>query len=194
MPGYKQHMVGGAIAYGLTLAAVLTLSAHIISQLQRYPISLFPVLMQQLCVYFGAYMPTMVCQLSKELTRPTIIFTEWLMCAFFGSLFPDLDIKSKGQILFYRTLVLCMVGLFFCNYRYIPLLPSIALLLPMVVHHRGVMHRWWFLVAISIGFWLMISISFPSLQHAIFFDLLFFNAGAFSHLWLDLGFKRMMRF
>ncbi|MGC2310143.1 MAG: hypothetical protein WA432_00805 [Candidatus Babeliaceae bacterium] len=36
---------------------------------------------------------------------------EWLLCTLFGALFPDIDIKSKGQKLFYALLL--VIGSFF---------------------------------------------------------------------------------
>ena len=35
-------------------------------------------------------------------TKSFITLTEWLLCTLLGSLFPDIDTKSKGQKLFYR--------------------------------------------------------------------------------------------
>src|SRR5438309_2217826 len=62
MPGYKGHLVGGTVAFGLLFFALVG------------------VVVRQ---------PSM------------LIAGEWLLFALAGSLFPDIDIKSKGQKYFY---------------------------------------------------------------------------------------------
>src|SRR5438445_6777467 len=70
MPGYKGHLVGGTVAFGLLFFALVG------------------VVVRQ---------PSM------------LIAGEWLLFALAGSLFPDIDIKSKGQKYFYYVIFLFFI-------------------------------------------------------------------------------------
>ena len=115
------------------------------------------------------------------------------IAALLGSLFPDVDTKSKGQRIFYLSLTALLIVLFFQRrYEYmIMLIPMI--LLPVIVHHRGLFHKTWFIL-IFVGFvTLYACVSWPGLRVTIVWHSLFFVLGALSHLYLDLGFRRMFK-
>lgn len=152
MPNYKGHLVGGVVAYGITLYA-----------LKDYNPSLFSA-------------------------------AQWLGFALAGSLFPDIDIKSKGQKYFYAATLLGLCILLIKKQFTLFACVSIASFTPMLVHHRGLFHRLWFIILMAIGIWLLISSHFPRYEQPLMFDLIFFVAGAISHLWLDLGLRKMFRF
>ena len=122
-----------------------------------------------------------------------MIAGRWLVCALAGSLFPDIDVKSKGQNYFY-WLILCLtiILLFMQQLRRLAVL-SIVSILPMLVRHRGIFHRWWFIVAIAMGTWGVLCVYAPVYGKSLWLDMLFFIAGAFSHLWLDVGLRRMFK-
>ncbi len=72
----------------------------------------------------------------------------WLAVIF--GLFPDIDIKSKGQLLFYRLFfVLDLVLLAAGQYREAALLGFLALL-PILSRHRGWTHTVWAMVLIPL--------------------------------------------
>ena len=119
---------------------------------------------------------------------------EWLMCALAGSLFPDIDIKSKGQKYFYCVMLLVMIVLIIKHLFSLLAICSVMAVIPMLVRHRGIFHRLWFVILFPLTMWYVVSISVPTVSKIILFDVFFFIAGSISHLWLDFGFWRMLRF
>ena len=119
---------------------------------------------------------------------------EWLICALAGSLFPDIDIKSKGQKYFYYAMLLVMIVLIIKHRFSLLAICSVMAVVPMLVRHRGIFHRLWFVILFPLTMWYVISVSVPTVSKIILFDVLFFIAGSISHLWLDFGFWRMLRF
>ena len=122
------------------------------------------------------------------------IFTmiEWFLFTIAGSLFPDIDIKSKGQYYFYWIMLLLFVVLAMNNHFKHLAIISMLSIIPLLVKHRGIFHRLWFVIAVPLAIWYVLTMQFPTLYTALFLDTLFFIAGAISHLWLDMGI-RMIR-
>ncbi len=143
----------------------------------------------------GAYAALLII-LQRIIIQPISLFNavEWLVCSLAGSLFPDIDIKSRGQKYFYRVILLVMI--FLIIQRNFSLLATCSLMAvtPMLVRHRGIFHRLWFVVLFPLTIWYIVSLSVPTISKILLFDLLFFIAGSISHLWLDFGFWRMLRF
>jgi membrane-bound metal-dependent hydrolase YbcI (DUF457 family) len=118
---------------------------------------------------------------------------EWLCCAFFGALFPDIDIKSKGQQLFFRVLgVLFLILLWQRRIVDIAIMSTLAFL-PLTVKHRGITHSLWFLVGLCAAMLFIVAAAAASYLSIVFFDLLFFVAGFFSHILLDFGPRQLLR-
>lgn len=114
-----------------------------------------------------------------------------LLSCMLGALFPDVDTKSKGQRIYYYTLTALIIVLAFeRKFDYILLLLPI-ILLPLIVRHRGLFHKLWFILAVMAGATFYACASWPALKLLIVLHSLFFTAGAISHLYLDLGFKRL---
>ena len=110
-----------------------------------------------------------------------------LICAVAGSLFPDIDVKSKGQKLFYGIMAPAYIFLFVQGQYALCFVVGLCALLPMLCTHRGLFHRWWFLIAFS-GLWgLAIIRMFPQNTDLVGMGTLFFILGCLSHLWLDFG-------
>ncbi len=127
--------------------------------------------------------------------NPSILTSiEWLFFTIFGALFPDIDIKSKGQKLFYRLLFLLFCVLFLQQRFAAVALLSLLGVFPLLVKHRGITHSIWFIGTLSITSITYTYLFVPQYASIIFFDTLFFFIGAFSHLWLDLGLRRAVRF
>lgn len=127
--------------------------------------------------------------------HPTFLtLVEWAFFALAGSLFPDVDIKSKGQKYFYRIVTVLLI-FFGCRSQWhLVMMIGFMALLPVLVPHRGLFHRLWFVIFLPLSIAYAISLSVPSCTAPLLFNTIFFIAGAISHLWLDFGFKRMLRF
>jgi hypothetical protein len=118
---------------------------------------------------------------------------EWYLFALAGSLFPDIDIKSKGQRYFYWFIFLLLI-LLATTKRFIALsIVSILAMLPLLGKHRGLFHKTWFIIGAPYLLWYIAACRYRMFADALFFDVLFFVAGALSHLWLDLGWRKMLR-
>ena len=154
MPGYKGHLAGGIIVYGL------------------------------LCFML----------IGVVVAQPSILTAgEWLIFTLAGSLFPDVDIKSKGQKYFYYIVFLLFIIL--AIHRHFEMLTcfSFVIITPMLVRHRGIFHRQRFVIAMPLLLWFIVSISVPKISSQFFLNILFFIAGALSHIWLDFGVRQMIR-
>lgn len=126
-------------------------------------------------------------------TYSFITLIEWFLCTLLGALFPDIDTKSKGQKLFYRILFV-MIAIFFVQQklRLIALFAFIACI-PLITRHRGVLHNFWAILSLIILLLVVTYYFVPNYFMLIAWDLFFFMMGVISHLWLDLGFMRMIR-
>ena len=118
--------------------------------------------------------------------NPTFLTSvEWLVCALFGALLPDIDIKSRGQNIFYVLLAGAYAGALMAGKISWSPFFVVAALFPMLVSHRGISHRLWFVILISIAVGLSLSVTYPSYTQAAWFNALFLGAGMLSHLVLD---------
>jgi len=149
MPGYKGHLVGGVVAFGLLFAGL----AHLI-------------LMQQ---------------------PSHLVMGEWLLCTLAGALFPDIDVKSKGQKYFYYVAFVCLMVLAYQQRFQMLTCFSFVMITPMLVKHRGIFHNPWFVIGLPLIVWCIVAIPLPHKATYLFVDTLFFITGALSHLWLDFG-------
>jgi hypothetical protein len=127
------------------------------------------------------------------LTVRSTRLAEWLVCALLGSLFPDIDIKSKGQKIFYGALFMLAFVLLIKKQWRILAYVGIVSIIPLLVEHRGLFHRWWFLIILVVsGAYGMIML-YPHEAQRIWYDAGFFLLGIASHLYLDMGFRKMFR-
>ncbi|HVW99601.1 MAG TPA: metal-dependent hydrolase [Candidatus Babeliaceae bacterium] len=118
---------------------------------------------------------------------------EWLCWAILGGLFPDIDIKSKGQKLLYRLLALVIIYL--AIYERFQLLSVICLVacFPLMVNHRGIFHELWFLLVLVVSGAAITISRYPCSTCPIILRSLFFFAGVTSHVWLDIGLRKMLK-
>jgi membrane-bound metal-dependent hydrolase YbcI (DUF457 family) len=117
---------------------------------------------------------------------------EWLLFTLAGSLFPDIDIKSKGQKFFY--LILLCLTLFLCAQQYLRAVVGCAIVacLPVLVKHRGIFHSLWFIMGLNGAVLGVIACYYPLYIKIALYDSGFFMLGAFSHILLDKGCRRML--
>src|SRR5438445_7190288 len=123
MPGYKGHLVGGTVAFGLLFFALVG------------------VVVRQ---------PSM------------LIAGEWLLFTLAGSLFPDIDIKSKGQKYFYYVVFLLFLFLIYQQQFQLLSCISCITITPMLSRHRGIFHNKCFLIAMPLIVWLAVSSMFST--------------------------------
>jgi len=126
--------------------------------------------------------------------RPSFfIGIEWLFFTIAGALFPDVDIKSKGQKYFYWFVFLFFMILTIKECFEIITGLAFIIIIPMLVRHRGIFHSPRFVIIIPLIAWVVVSSFFPTFSMRFLYDIIFFIAGALSHLVLDFGLKHMMR-
>ena len=119
---------------------------------------------------------------------------QWLVWCLAGALFPDVDIKSKGHNIFYLAMIPLLVFLIAQSRFQLAAVLAVTSLLPLVAQHRGLFHRLWFLLIIAGAIVLVVPTYTGISPNTLRLDVLFFLAGAISHLWLDLGFAKMLQF
>jgi hypothetical protein len=122
-----------------------------------------------------------------------LVAGRWLICALAGSLFPDIDVKSKGQNYFYWLVLFMALILIARKQLHALACLSLVSMTPMLVRHRGIFHRWWFIVAVGGALWMLALHYAPAYGKQVWGDALFFILGALSHVWLDVGWRRMFR-
>ncbi len=111
----------------------------------------------------------------------------WLMFTMLGSLFPDIDIHSKGQRLLYMGLLVgCMWAIMGQHWRMLFMFTS-ATFFPIAASHRGVTHHLWFIIFVPLALLLTLGSYYPSIKEVGLYPYLFFVTGALSHLILDFG-------
>lgn len=108
-----------------------------------------------------------------------------------GALFPDVDIKSKGQKLFYYFVLVALC--FFLWYKRMDLFIALSLLsvIPLLVRHRGLFHRVWFLIFLSTSTALLIGSYHSNYSSWAMHNALFFLLGALSHVFFDRVLTRL---
>lgn len=145
MPGYKVHILGGAIT-----------CVGIVALLSQYSVQPAP-----------------------------LVFAQWFAATILGSLFPDVDIKSKGQGIFYKVMLVCLFLLLLEKQVYLFVIMSFLALVPVLVRHRGLFHRVWFVVLLPFTVAVLAGSSFPVYSAVFLYHACFFSAGALSHIFLD---------
>lgn len=108
-----------------------------------------------------------------------------LVCAVAGSLFPDIDTRSKGRTLMYYIMIPAYVFMIYYRQIMMCLLIICVAFLPLLCVHRGLFHRLWFIGLLIAIFSLSLMYIFPHCFYQIFSGTLFFLIGAISHLCLD---------
>ncbi len=109
-----------------------------------------------------------------------------------GALFPDIDIKSKGQSYLYRgyAVILATILLLYWVHRtqlWVDLIICLAAvtIAPMLARHRGITHAPPFIIMLGFGMWVMGAGLYPLYTAQLFFYAFCFVVGALSHVWLD---------
>ncbi|QQR49225.1 metal-dependent hydrolase [bacterium] len=116
-----------------------------------------------------------------------------LLLSLIGSIFPDIDIRSKMQRLFYLASILIIpVALLSQAWQFFFCFAAFAFLVA-IIRHRTITHQSWFLVLMPGFFSLYLGyFNQNSFNHIISFYL-FFVAGALSHVFLDKSITKIKR-
>lgn len=135
-----------------------------------------------------------ILQLIKS-AQPTIaVILQGLIFCLLGALFPDIDVKSKGQKVFYVLLLVLLIYLIrqekYCMFAVMSFLGII----PILVRHRGIFHHIWFLTAIACAGSLIVKSWCGPYEQAMLSNIWFFFAGSVSHVLLDRVVTRLKQY
>jgi membrane-bound metal-dependent hydrolase YbcI (DUF457 family) len=122
---------------------------------------------------------------SKTYPPSPITALQWFFLTILGALFPDVDIKSRGQGIFYRVVLLTLVIFYIKKQWHLFSAVSFLALTPLLVRHRGLFHNFWFVVLVPFALAYCCIEAFPHYQTLLMLNALFFAAGAISHIVLD---------
>jgi len=118
--------------------------------------------------------------------QPSLITAfEWLCFTLAGALFPDVDVKSRGQKYFYYFVFVLFVMLMCQGKHQAVSCLSLIMITPMLCRHRGTFHDARFLVIMPVVVWMFVSILFPSIMRPLFLNIIFFIVGSLSHVLFD---------
>lgn len=109
----------------------------------------------------------------------------YLFATIFGSLFPDVDTKSKGQMLFYQGILLYLLYLLWYQKIMMFMIMTCVVIIPLLVPHRGLFHNIGFVTLMMAMVTLTAYILFPGHTYEIMRHIFFFYVGALSHIVLD---------
>ncbi len=116
-----------------------------------------------------------------------------LAACLIGSLFPDIDTKSKIQKYIYFMILVMSIYLMAIGLEYQAGIITTMSLLPLIVSHRGLFHRTWFIImCLSIGNYLCYLNQACWFKNCAYLSV-FFLIGVISHIWLDMGWKKLFK-
>ena len=126
-------------------------------------------LLQKLHLFYCSYLTALSCFLATIL----------------GALFPDVDTKSKGQMMFYQGVLFYLLLLLWSHKFMMFMVVTCLMMIPLLVPHRGLFHNVLFLTSLTsvasiAAFFLLPYRAYDCIAH-----LLFFYVGALSHVLLD---------
>ncbi|MBU4269499.1 metal-dependent hydrolase [Candidatus Dependentiae bacterium] len=118
----------------------------------------------------------------------------YMISCLLGSLFPDIDTKSMIQKFLYFILFAITIVAVLSKQWEIAVIISLISLIPLIVNHRKLTHRIWFVILIPFAIPIVTFHYNKAIILPIFVSYLFFVLGAISHILLDFGiFKTFKR-
>lgn len=130
-----------------------------------------------------------LCMIRLEHTLAIQCFASCLI----GSLFPDIDTKSKIQRILYIGMLFVLVLLSYTKQSTLFMALTFLCFIPLIVNHRTLFHRPLFLACIPFGCAFLVAGFYPALAYHLYINALFFMLGAFSHIALDRGPRALFR-
>ena len=155
MPGYRGHLIGGAITFAAVYATLRVINP-------------------------------------ESVTFAKDIFSGLVLCLA-GSLFPDIDIKSVGQRIFYFAIFPILLLAILTKQFSLLTIVSLLSVIPVLVSHRGLIHKWWFLVFVPLLVPMLLLYNHSALVAPALISYVFFVSGALSHVLLDYGLWRFIK-
>jgi len=135
-----------------------------------------------------------ILQTIKHMNISGFVVAQGLLFCLLGALFPDIDVKSKGQKVFYSILFGLLIWILYKKMYCLFVVMSFLGIIPILVRHRGIFHHIWFLFSMAVLMsWAAKSWCGP-LEQTMLYNSWFFFAGTVSHVVLDrfvTGCKRM---
>lgn len=135
----------------------------------------------------------MMLQLIKHIDPHAHVVIQGLLFCLLGALFPDIDVKSKGQKVFY---ILLLLFLCYCliQQRW-DLFVAVSLLgiMPLLVRHRGLFHEVWFLLCLTLGIIICLQSCNKLCDALLLGNCSFFFMGCLSHVVLDRVLTKIKR-
>jgi hypothetical protein len=110
-----------------------------------------------------------------------------------GSLFPDIDTKSRIQKWIYLPTFLVIIATIITKNWFLLSLLAVIAFIPILANHRHLTHKLWFVTLVPLTIPLLTLNYNKSLFGTVLTCYLFFVAGALSHIFLDFGPKRFFR-
>jgi hypothetical protein len=130
---------------------------------------------------------TLIYTFSKQIPQTPIHTLGLCLVTLFGALYPDIDIKSKGQKVFY-ILIAGTLGALVAQQKWAPMVIIACMsFIPLYAPHRGVTHHPYFIIITPFFMAHLLRMIHPVFISASYHYHLFFIAGAISHLILDYG-------
>lgn len=127
---------------------------------------------------------------------PTQLFyyeLTWFTLGIAGSLFPDIDIKSKGRFWYDRALLCAAAGCLLIQQLVGLGIVALLYVIPRVLRHRGATHQPMLIVLATA----IVATTLTHYAHLernfIIISALFFIAGVFSHVLLDFGIRKTLQ-
>lgn len=102
-----------------------------------------------------------------------------------GALFPDIDVPSKMQRLFYITVCGVLIGALILKLYTLFMGTGAGAIAVAFLRHRTITHRVWFMTLLACGLMGAGLFFFPATGRLWAIASLFFMIGAWSHLLLD---------
>jgi len=131
--------------------------------------------------HFGSQMPS---------TEHMVFF---LFVTLIGSIFPDIDTRSKMQKYFYiSSAIVFPLLLFSKTLNYVFLIAGLCIAIPCL-RHRTITHNPFFILGLPGLLVLYAVLFYPSTQQLALFYYIFFVSGALSHIFLDRLFTRIKK-
>jgi len=138
----------------------------------------------------------LVFMLHQETHLLSVISIKNFLCilaSLLGGLFPDIDIKSKGQQLLYALIIpLLIAALLAKKIVFSVLLGTLGVISPLLPH-RGITHELWFVLTAPLLGPLLVSLYCPEYTEYAQSLYIFFSVGAVSHLILDFGITEVIK-
>jgi len=134
---------------------------------------------------FSAALFLPICYGMHLLHAPLLKLMRLLAMLLAGTLFPDVDTKSKGQKYFFMSIFLLLAYLIMSACFLEAALIGLVCTIPLLVRHRGLCHNPLFLICAPYLAWFVFSLYWPRHARSLKTEVVFFVIGAFLHIILD---------